>query len=107
MRCVSTARAVARVIVLGAVILGLTSSTVGCFRSQYTLGDGPRGGEVRVHRTWYGIWGFVPLNGVDGGDLVGPGEHLRVTNWFGFSDAMFNIFLGPLGFFRKSTLIEK
>lgn len=94
-------------LILTCFLAALALSASGCFTSRYTVGSGPRGGETRVHRTWYAAWGFVSMNGVDGSDLVGPGEHLRVTTSFRASDVFFNIFVGPLGFFRQTTLIEK
>ncbi|MFN0060187.1 MAG: hypothetical protein ACKVX7_17150 [Planctomycetota bacterium] len=87
-----------------AVSLALTT---GCFSTRNTVGDGPRGGEVTVHRTWFAFWGFVPLNSLDSRDVVGPASHYRVTTRFGVFDVIVNCLTAPLGFYRQTTFVEK
>jgi hypothetical protein len=85
----------------------LISGVSGCFVARQTVGDGPRGGAVTVHRSWYALWGFVALNGFDSRDVVGFAAHYRVTMRFGVSDVLLNLFTAPLGFYRQTTLVEK
>ncbi len=85
----------------------LTVSLTACFTTRHTVGDGPRGGEVTVHRTWYAFWGFVPLNSLDSREVVGPADHYRVSAEFGGFDVFINIFTSPLGFYRHTTVVEK
>ncbi len=79
----------------------------GCFATVHTVGDGPHGGEVRVHRTWYAAWGLLPISRLDSRSVVGAADHYRVTTSFGGRDLLLNFFTAPLGFFRQTTLVEK
>lgn len=90
-----------------ATLCGAVLLTGGCFSTRHTVGDGPRGGEVRVHHTWYALWGFVPINRVDSRLLVGPADHYRATTSFRGVDVLINLFTGWFGFFRDSLLLEK
>ena len=75
--------------------------------SRHTFGDGPRGGEVSVHRTWYALWGFVALDDFDSRQVVGPADHYRVSAAFEGFDVFLNLFTAPLGFFRRTIVVEK
>ncbi len=79
----------------------------GCFATVHTVGDGPLGGEVRVHRVWYAAWGFLPINRLDSRNVVGAADHYRVTTSFGGGDLFLNFFTAPFGFVRQTTLVEK
>ena len=79
----------------------------GCFTTVNTVGDGPHGGEVTVHRSWYAAWGFLPMGRLDSRTVVGGADHYRVTSSFRTADVFFNIFTGFFGFFRRTTIVEK
>ena len=79
----------------------------GCFSTVNTVGDGPQGGEVRVHRIWYAGWGFVTISRLDTRNVVGASDHYRVTHGMRAMDVFINIFCGPFGFFRTTTRVEK
>ncbi|MEM7164949.1 MAG: hypothetical protein AAF581_05755 [Planctomycetota bacterium] len=79
----------------------------GCMTQQHTFGNGPQGVEVRKTRQWYAAWGFVPLSDFDSRSVVGASADYRVVNGFGASDVFWNIFTGPVGFFRMTSRVEK
>ncbi|MEM7262657.1 MAG: hypothetical protein AAF488_11750, partial [Planctomycetota bacterium] len=79
----------------------------GCFTSRNTFGDGPRGGEITVHRNWYAFWGFVPMGSFDTREVVGPADHYRVTTSIEGFDVFINLFTAPLSFYRQTTIVEK
>ncbi len=79
----------------------------GCFATVHTVGDGPHGGEVRVHRTWYAAWGLLPISRLDSRNVVGAADHYRVSTAIRGGDLFLNFFTAPLGFFRQTTLVEK
>ncbi len=89
------------------LILLAVSMVSGCLSTVHTVGDGPRGGEVRVHHSWYGAWGFLSLGTFDSRDVVGAADDYRITTRFGGIDVLINLFTGPLGFFRRTTRVEK
>jgi len=96
-----------RCLMLLAFTLSLATLGSGCFTTRHTFGDGPRGVEVRTHHRWYAFWGFVPLDGLDSREVIGPSQHYRVRRSFRALDVAITVFTGPLGFFRNTTLIEK
>ncbi|MEE8141903.1 MAG: hypothetical protein V3T77_02270 [Planctomycetota bacterium] len=79
----------------------------GCLTAVNTVGDGPHGGEVRVHRTWYAAWGFLPVNRLDSRDLVGGADDYRITASFRTLDIITNLFTLPFSFLRRTTVVEK
>lgn len=89
------------------VVLAVLLLASGCFTTTHTIGDGPRGGEVRVHHSWYAAWGFIPLNRLDSKEVVGAADNYRVSTGIGGFDVAMNIFTGPIGFFRFTTVVEK
>ncbi len=85
-------------------LLALTLS--GCFSHTHTVGDGPRGGEVRVHRRWYALWGWAPTSSFDTSEVVGSAEDYRVITKFGVGDHFLNLFTAPFSFFRRTIIVE-
>ena len=90
-----------------AIVLGALTSTTGCMTHRHTMGDGPRGAEVRTHGTWYAFWGFLPLNDEDSRAFVGGETDYRVRTGFRARDVVTNLVTAPLGFVRRTTTIEK
>ena len=89
------------------LMLGMLFCLSGCFATIHTVGDGPHGGEVREHHTWYAAWGFLALGTFDSRDVVGAADDYRISTRFGALDVFLNMFTGPLGFYRQTTLVEK
>ncbi len=78
----------------------------GCFTTTHTVGDGPHGEQVRIENRWYAMWGFFPLGNHDSRQWVGAGRDYRITTEFHAIDVFFNLFTGPLGFFRTTSILE-
>ncbi len=74
---------------------------------RYTIGSGPQGGEVRTHHVWYAAWGFAKLKRFDTRRVVGASNDYLIESGFSSTDVIFNVFTGPLGFFRRTIHIEK
>ncbi len=96
-----------RTFYLAWILTGAVLFLPSCLYTRHTVGDGPRGGEVRIYRTYYAFWGLVTINGLDSRDLVGPADHYRIISGFRFTDCFLNFFISPLGLLRRTTRIEK
>lgn len=88
------------------VFLLLLLSTSGCLLHRHTVGDGPHGGEVRVHRQWYAMWGWVPMGSFDSSEVVGAASDYRVTTKYGVRDHFVNLFTFPFTFVRRTVVVE-
>lgn len=86
---------------------GLLAAAPGCVTHRHTVGRGPLGSEVYKTGVWYALYGFVPLSGYDSRQVVGAADDYRVVTRAGGLDVFLNIFIGPLGFFRRTVIVEK
>ncbi len=89
------------------LLAAAVASASGCLAHVHTIGDGPRGGEVRTHRTWYALWGIISVDGFDSRHVVGPADHYRVTTRVGGWDFFINLFTVPFTFCCQTTIVEK
>ena len=75
-----------------AVLLVATLS--GCSTLNHNIGSGaPNGTEVASDRQWYILWGLVPLNNVDGGQMAkskGLSNNYTIQSQTTFLDGIIN-----------------
>ena len=82
--------------VLGLLLcVGFLVVAAGCSTLTHTVGTGGSGNtEVASSRQWYILWGLVPLNNVDGGNMAkekGLTSNYTVKSQVSFVDGILNI----------------
>ncbi len=87
--------------------LSLTLSLTGCFSMTHTVGTGGTGGSQVSHRTWYVLWGLVPINEKDSAVLAGGSTDYTVQTERDALDIVLNIFTGWLSFVSQSETVTR
>ena len=87
--------------------LALTLSLTGCFSMTHTVGTGGTGGSQVSHRTWYVLWGLVPINEKDSAVLAGGSTDYTVHTERDVLDIVLNIFTGWLSFVSQSETVTR
>lgn len=85
------------VVLLGALFLSLPLT--GCYTLNHTVGAGAPADAPAVasERQWYVLWGLVPLNNVDGGQLAkskGLTTNYTIQSQQSFLDVILNFITG-------------
>ena len=51
---------------------------IGCSTHVHTVGAGPQTGQVETARQWYILFGLIPLNTVDAGEMAGGAANYEI-----------------------------
>lgn len=68
--------------------------TVACFTQHHIVGKGAKSNRVEKARSWYVLWGLVPINKVDTKEMAKGTKDYEITTQFSFVDCIISIFTG-------------
>lgn len=91
--------------ILGSMVLALSLGS--CFSLTHTVGNGGTGASQVSHRTWYLLWGLVPINAQDSRELAGTAMDYTVTTERGVLDFVLNVFTGWLSVVSQSETVTR
>ena len=73
---------------------------IGCSTHVHTVGTGPQTGQVETARQWYILFGLIPLNTVDGGEMADGAANYEIKS----SREALDIIIGiPAGYITVSS----
>ena len=87
--------------------LALALPLIACFSMTHTVGSGGTGGSQVSHRTWYVLWGLIPLNEKDSKDLAGGATDYTVHAERNAVDIILNFFTVWLSFASRSETVTR
>jgi hypothetical protein len=81
----------------------------GCYTMNNTIGSGaPDGAPVAEDRQWFLLWGLLPLNNVDGGQMAqqkGLRTNYTIQTQQSFIDVLLNIFTGFVTVYSRDVKV--
>ncbi|MGQ9818995.1 MAG: Bor/Iss family lipoprotein [Candidatus Kapaibacteriales bacterium] len=76
------------------LLISLSIISFACFTQHHVIGEGAKGNQVVTERTWYVLWGLVPINKVDTKEMAKGAKNYEITTQFSFVDVLIGIFTG-------------
>ena len=80
---------------------------VSCSAHVHTIGDGPQSDEAVSARQWYVLFGLVPLNSVDVGEMSDGASDYEINTRTSFIDAIIGGFTGMVTVSCRSVTVTK
>lgn len=77
-----------------------------CFTQRHIVGEGPKGNRVETAKTWYILWGLVPLNNVDTQKMAKGAKDYEIVTQFSFVDFLISIFTGYVTIYPMSVEVK-
>lgn len=87
--------------------LALALPLTGCFAMTHTVGNGGSGGSQVTQRTWYVLWGLVPINEKDSEELASGATDYTVHTERDALDIVLNIFTSWLSFVSQTQTVTR
>ena len=87
--------------------LALTVPLAGCYTMTHTVGNGGGMTSEVSHRTWWVLWGLVPINDKDSHTLAGGATDYTVETQQNVWDVVLNIFTSWLSFVSRTSTVTK
>lgn len=87
--------------------LALALPLTGCFAMTHTVGDGGNGASQVSQRTWYVLWGLVPINAKDSEELASGATDYTVETERDVLDIVLNVFTGILSFVSQTQTVTR
>lgn len=66
----------------------------GCYTQTHIVGDGAKGNNVEAAKSWYLLYGLIPLNKVDSKQMAGGAKDYTIMTQMSFIDFVIGIFTG-------------
>ena len=73
---------------------------IGCSTHVHTVGTGPQTGQVESARQWWILFGLIPLNSVDVGEMSGGATNYEIKTSLAPLDILIGI---PAGYITVSS----
>ena len=90
-------------LLIGAFVLIIA----GCSAHIHQVGKGAQGNQYIEQRQWYILFGLIPLNEVDTGDMAGGTVDYTITTQTSALDVIMNIFTGYVTVSSRTVTVEK
>jgi hypothetical protein len=85
----------------------LAFSTTGCYTLNHTVGAGAQGNRTTESRQWYVLWGLVPINKVDGGQMAGGTKNYNIKSQMSVLDVIINCVAGFVSVQTQTVTVTK
>jgi hypothetical protein len=85
----------------------LCAGATGCYHFRHTVGDGGGRTSVQVERQWYALWGLIPLDRVDGGELAGSASDYTIETELGPVDIVLNLITAWVSITSRSVKVYR
>ena len=92
-------------LVLCLALLGVTLS--GCYTMRHTVGNGGDGAKFAESRQWFILWGLVPLNEHDGGEMAKGAKDYTIQTQMSPIDFLFNLLTGWVTIYSRTITVTK
>jgi hypothetical protein len=79
----------------------------GCAAHTHIIGKGSQSGVKTQARQWYILFGLVPLNNVDTGNMSGGASDYTIKTKTGFLDVVLNIVTGNVTVCSRTVSVTK
>ncbi len=90
-----------------AVLLVVLFAFSGCFTQTHIVGDGAKGPSTESAKTWYILWGLVPLNHVDTHAMAQGAKDYTITTQFTFLDWVIAIFTSFVTIYPMTVQVQR
>tara|TARA_B100001250_G_scaffold396922_1_gene403440 strand:+ start:799 stop:1089 length:291 start_codon:yes stop_codon:yes gene_type:complete len=80
---------------------------IGCSTHVHTIGTGPQTGQVETARQWYILFGLIPLNSVDVGEMSGGAQNYEIKTQTGVVDILMNGFTSYVTVSSRTVKVTK
>jgi len=92
---------------LTVLLLAGTLATSGCFSEQFLVGKGAQTGDIEQTRSWYVLWGLVPIYEADVEYMADGAEDYTIDTEFSFVDVIIGVFTGIISVYPKTVTVTK
>jgi type II secretory pathway component PulK len=89
------------------VVLMVVALVAGCATHIHQVGRGAQSGQMEQQRQWYVLFGLVPINNVDTGDMAGEADDYTIKTQQSFLDVVINIFTGIVSVNSRTVTVTK
>ena len=80
---------------------------IGCSTHVHTIGTGPQTGQVETARQWYVLYGLIPLNTVDIGEMTNGAQNYEIKTQAGVVDILMNFFTVQASISSRTVKVTK
>ncbi len=88
------------------LIASFTLLFVSCFTQRHIVGEGAKGNRVETAKTWYVLWGLVPINKVDTNEMAKGAKDYEIITQFSFVDIIIGIFTSYVTIYPMSVEVK-
>ena len=96
-------RRVTAVVLMTCLVLIL----VGCSAHVHTIGKGAQGNDMIQERQWYVLWGLVPINKIDAGEMAGGATDYTIKTEQSALDIIINIFTSVVTVYSRTVTVTE
>ncbi|NQT26608.1 hypothetical protein HQ585_14735 [candidate division KSB1 bacterium] len=79
----------------------------GCAAHIHEIGKGAQGSKMTEVRQWYALWGLIPINEVDSGDMAGDATDYTIKTESDELDIIINIFTANVSVVSRTVTVTK
>ena len=90
-----------------ALMLIVVFAFSGCYTQTHIVGDGAKGGTVETAKSWYILFGLVPLNNVDSKQMAAGAKDYTIVTQQSFIDVVISIFTGMVTIYPRTVEVHK
>ena len=80
---------------------------IGCSTHVHTVGAGPQTGQVESARQWWILFGLIPLNSVDVGEMSGGATNYEIKTSLAPLDILIGIPAGYITISSRTVTVTK
>ncbi len=88
------------------LLVSVTLLVASCYTQHHVVGEGAKGNRVETSRTWYVLWGLVPINKVDTKEMAKGAKDYEITTQFTFLDMVIGFFTGIITVYPMSVEVK-
>ena len=90
-----------------ALMLIVVFAFSGCYTQTHIVGDGAKGNSVEMQKSWYILFGLVPLNKVDSKQMAGGATDYTIVTQHSFIDFVISIFTSIVTIYPMTVEVHK
>jgi predicted small secreted protein len=79
----------------------------GCYTMHHVVGEGAKGSQVEEAKTWYALWGLVPISEADSKEMAGGATDYTITTQHSFIDVVIGVFTSFVTIYPKTVKVQK
>jgi hypothetical protein len=79
----------------------------GCYTQTHIVGDGAKGSTIESAKSWYILFGLVPLNNVDSKAMAQGAKDYTITTQQSFIDVVIGLFTGMVTVYPRTVQVQR